>query len=320
MKIVVTTKNFCDEALNFLKDNGFDASCYRDKQLGAGASDDLVYEAVKDADIVIAGTETYRPSLLERLPKLKLLSRNGIGYDAIDMEACKKLGIGLTRTKGFVEGAVAEQILAYILYFARRIDKQNRQMHDRQWISNLEPGAKNHTLGLVGFGGIGTETAKRAVPFGIKTLYYCRHPENIKEEFGAHYAPLDTLLQSCDYVAACIPLSKETFHFFDSQTIAKMKKGSCLINIARGPVVDEIALAKALESGHLGSCAVDVFPSEPCTDSPLLKFENAILTPHSASSTVENSREMNFAAANNAINYINKKLDPKYLVIQGNRF
>lgn len=98
-----------------------------------------------------------------------------------------------------------------------------------------------------------------------------------------------------------------------------MKKGACLINIARGPVVDEHALADSLKSGHLSSCAVDVYPKEPCTDSPLADCPTAVLTPHTASSTVENMREMNFAAADNVINYLNGALDPKYLVVQGSR-
>lgn len=319
MKIVITIANFCDDALNYLKDKGFDVHHYSGPSLGAGVADDTLFEVVKDADVIIAGTETYRPSLLARLPKLKLISRNGIGYDAIDQEGLKTNGIGLTRTRGFVEGAVAEQIMAYILYFARRIDQQNALMHAHQWKSKLEPGAKNHTLGLVGFGGIGTETAKRAVPFGMKVLYYCRHPNPQEPTCGAEYAELDELLAQSDYVAACVPLTDETYHFFDAKKIAKMKKGACLINIARGPVVDEHALADSLKSGHLSSCAVDVYPKEPCTDSPLADCPTAVLTPHTASSTVENMREMNFAAADNVINYLNGALDPKYLVVQGSR-
>lgn len=99
-----------------------------------------------------------------------------------------------------------------------------------------------------------------------------------------------------------------------------MKSGSVLINIARGPVVDEEALAQALASGHLGGCAVDVFPKEPCTNSVLTRYANAVLTPHSATSTAENSKATNFAATNNLVNYLKKEIDPKYVVVQGSRY
>ena len=174
MKVVVTTKDFCEEAKRYLESEGFEVALRNRLGIGAGAPDDVLYPVVEDADAIIAGTETYRPELLARLRNLKLICRNGIGYDAINLDALRKEGIGLTRTKGFVEGAVAEQVMAYILYFARRVDLQSADMHDHCWNSRLMPGAKNHTIGLVGFGGIGTEVAKRAVPFGMKVIYFIR--------------------------------------------------------------------------------------------------------------------------------------------------
>lgn len=178
MKVVVTTKDFCEEAKHYLESEGFEVVLRNRLGIGAGAPDDVLYPVVEDANAIIAGTETYRPELLTRLSNLKLISRNGIGYDAINLDALRKEGIGLTRTKGFVEGAVAEQVMAYILYFARRVDLQSADMHDHSWNSRLMPGAKNRTLGLVGFGGIGTEVAKRAVPFGMKVIYFCRQPDS----------------------------------------------------------------------------------------------------------------------------------------------
>lgn len=320
MNVVITTANFCEEAMDKLRSLGFTPIRYEGASIGAGAPDDAVFDAVKDADIIIAGTETYRASLLSRLTRLKLISRNGIGYDSIDINALEKEGIGLTRTVGYVEGAVAEHVMAYILYFARRIDEQNRLMHEHHWSKKLQPGAKGSTLGLVGFGGIGKEVARRAVPFGMKVLYFCRHPNPDDEtKFNVKYSPLEKLLAESDYVVACVPLTEQTYHLFDEKTIGQMKKGSCLINISRGSVVDEYALVKSLKSGHLAHCAVDVYTHEPCTDSPLLEFPGAILTPHTASSTVENQREMNFAALNNAVNYMSNKIERKFVVVQGNR-
>lgn len=130
MKVVVTTKDFCEEAKHYLESEGFEVVLRNRLGIGAGAPDDVLYPVVEDANAIIAGTETYRPELLARLSNLKLISRNGIGYDAINLDALRKEGIGLTRTKGFVEGAVAEQVMAYILYFARRVDLQSADMHD----------------------------------------------------------------------------------------------------------------------------------------------------------------------------------------------
>lgn len=320
MNVVITTLNFTETALSKLKEAGLNAWKYSGPALGAGVSEDILYEAVKDADIIIAGTETYSSSLLKRLHKLKLISRNGIGYDAIDLKALKELGIGLTRTTGFVEGAVAEHVMAYILYFARRIDAQNKSMHEHVWKPTLEPGAKGKTLALYGFGGIGKEIAKRAVPFKMNVIYYCRHP-NLKDEktYGVKYVDEETLLREGDFLSLNVPLTDSTFHLIDKNKLDQMKTGSILINIARGPVIDEFAVTDALKSGKLGAAAVDVFPTEPCTNSPLAGCPTAVLTPHTASSTIENSAEMNIAAVDNVLNYLQRSLDDKYLVLKGVR-
>ena len=320
MNVVITTVNFTDTALSKLKEAGLNAWKYGGPALGAGVREDILYEAVKDADIIIAGTETYSLNLLKRLNRLKFISRNGIGYDAIDLNALKELGIGLTRTTGFVEGAVAEHVMAYVLYFARRIDAQNKLMHKHVWKPTLEPGAKGKTLALYGFGGIGKEIAKRAVPFKMNVIYYCRHP-NLEDEktYGVKYVDEETLLREGDFLSLNVPLTDSTFHLIDKNKLDQMKTGSILINIARGPVIDEFAVTDALKSGKLGAAAVDVFPSEPCTDSPLADCPTAVLTPHTASSTVENSAEMNIAAVDNVLNYLQGTLDDKYLVIKGAR-
>lgn len=138
--------------------------------------------------------------------------------------------------------------------------------------------------------------------------------------YGVQSVSMEELLKESDYVVAAVPLTDQTFHLFNEERIAQMKAGSVLINIARGPVVDEEALAQALASGHLGGCAVDVFPKEPCTNSVLTRYANALLTPHSATSTAENSKATNFAAANNLVNYLKKDIDAKYVVVQGTRY
>ena len=289
MKVVITARNFqlpgC-KAIDMLQQAGFETVDYGHLGLSVGADEELLYSLMNDADAVICGLEPYRGPLLERCPRLKVLSRRGIGYDSVDPDACRRLGISLWRTAGAVEGSVAEHVMAYLLYEARRIDLQDAPMHRHEWKRSLLPGLKGSTLGLVGFGGIGKEIARRAVPFGVRVLYTCRHPrQEWESEFGVTYAPMEQLLADSDYVSVNVPLTDDTRGLIGREQLAMMKRDSCLINIARSPVVDVDALADALRGGRLRRAFVDVFPHEPCTDSPLMDCPNAVLTPHTASYT-----------------------------------
>jgi phosphoglycerate dehydrogenase-like enzyme len=289
---------------------------YSFADMGSGTSENEVYEAVKDTDIAIAGLEPYRKRLIDKCPRLKMISRRGVGYDTIDVETCKANGITLARTVGAVEGSVAEHVMAYILYFSRRLDLQNQIMQSGGWKRILMPGAKSRTLGLVGFGGIGKEIAKRALPFGMKIVYYCRHPKKEWETaYGVTYVELDELLSASDYVSVNIPLTASTRGMFDLTMFQKMKKGSYFINIARGPIIDPHALKTVLDHHHLAGAGIDVFDSEPCTDSPLIGCSNAVLTPHTAPYTEENFTEMNENAAQNVLDYLAGKLPEKNRVV-----
>ena len=316
MKIVVTGRNFATKdttAMDMLLNAGHEV-IVSSKAMGTGTSSKTVYEEVQDADIAIAGLEPYDAEVLAHCPKLKLISRRGIGYDAVDLAACKQHNVTVVRTVGAVEGAVAEQVIAYIFYFARKIHEQTQSMHAHQWQRTMTSGVKNSRLGLVGFGGIGKEIAKRATALGQEVLYYCRHPRTEWEkEYNVRYAPLDELLAACDYVSCNVPLTESTRHIFNAEAFAKMKHGSIFINIARSLVMDEQALADAVRSGHLAGAAVDVFQHEPCTDSPLHALENIILTPHTAPFTWENFVAMNNLAAKNVLNFLNGTLDEKYI-------
>lgn len=319
MKIVITGRDFTTydtHAVQKLIDAGHEVVDYSAADMGSGTDEATVYEAVKDADIAITGLEPYRKTLLDRCPRLRMISRRGIGYDSIDVEACRANGITLARTVGMVEGSVAEHVIAYILYFSRRIDLQNQLMHEGRWERILVPGAKNRTLGLIGFGGIGKEVAKRALPFGMRIFYYCRHPKKEWEsEYGVSYLEMEELLSRSDYVAVNVPLTDSTRGMFDLAMFQKMKKGSCFINIARGAVMDPNALKEVLDNHHLTGAGIDVFDSEPCTDSPLIHCPNAALTPHTAPYTQENFTEMNEKAAQNILDYLAGNLPERNRVV-----
>lgn len=319
MKIVITARDFDmpdTSAVDLLRERGFDVEDRSGRRLGTGASEAEVAECIGDADAVISALEPISEYVLERCPKLKLISRRSIGYDSVDLKACAARGVAVARAAGTVEAAVAEQVMAYILYFARRVDEQSAAMHSGKWERVMSYGAKNRSLGLVGFGGIGREIAKRAVPFGMDVSYYCRRPRPEWEaEYHVRYLPFEELLSRSDYISVNVPLSPETKGMFGAQQFALMKRECVFINIARGGVVDAPALKRALESGGIRGAGVDVYDSEPCTDSPLISCENAVLTPHTSSFTSENFGEMNMRAAKNAIAFFDGTLEEKYRLV-----
>ncbi len=319
MKVVVTGRDFSTNdstAVDILRAQGLEVVDHSDANCGANTSEDVVIGLVQDAEIAIAGLEPYSAKVLDACPNLKMISRRGIGYDSVDIEACKARGITVTRTAGAVEAAVAEHVMAYVLYFARQIHTQADFMHKAEWHRLLVPGAKNRTIGLIGFGGIGKEVAKRANAFGMHVLYYNRHPDLSQDAaLGVQYADLDTLLAQSDYVSVNVPLTPATQNLMSAENIAKMKQDAVLINIARSPIVDVDALADALKAGKLKGAGVDVFAVEPCTDSPLVACENAVLTPHTAPYTSENFVQMNVVSAQNVIDFLHGEIQKKHLLL-----
>lgn len=315
MKIVNTARNFnidgCD-AIDRMRKAGHEVIDYGDIVF---ESDEARLKAVEDADVVIPAVEEMQADFLAKCKNLKLISVRGIGYDNVDVEYCNKHDIAVARALGTVEAAVAEQAMAYIMYFARRIDLQNKHMQNGEWKRIMMPGAKTKVLGLVGFGGIGKEIAKRGAACGMEIVYYCRNPrDEWTEEYGAKYMPLDELLQCSDYVSINLPLTNETRGMFSKEMIGKMKQGSVLINIARGAIVDNEALRDAVMNGHLAGAGVDVFEAEPCTDSVLMGVDGIALTPHTAPFTHETFVSMNNLTAQNVIDFANGSIDSKYIV------
>lgn len=315
MKVVITARDFTSSEVDggyILKNNNYEIVDYSNEHY---ISKMEVSDLIGDADAVITGLEPVGAEVFEKCTNLKLISRRGIGYDSIDIEACRRYNVALARTTGVVEAAVAEHCMAYILGWARQIATQNEWMHNSQWKRIMMPGAKNRVLGLVGFGGIGREIAKRAVPFGMKVIYYCRHPRKEWDlQYGVQYCELDRLLECSDYLSINVPLTDETRGMFGEKQFHRMKKNAVLINTAREPIVDYYALARALETEQIGGACVDVFQCEPCVDSPLLKCKNAILTPHTAPYTSENFKLMNERAAQNVVDYFNHELNDIYRV------
>lgn len=303
-RIAITARNFADlspDAVALLQNAGHEVTLFPD---GMAMTPRQYRDAIADADAVIVSLERFDRALLEQLPNLRLISRRGVGVDSIDMDACREMGISVARTLGQVESSVAEYAIACVLYFARRLHEQNAPMHAHQWTRILTQGAKTRTIGLVGFGGIGTQIARRADALGMRVLCCARHRHPEEEAlYHAQYTGFDALLESSDYVVAAVPLTGQTRGMFDARAFARMKPGAVFINVARAPVAVEEDLRAALLSGHLGGAALDVHPTEPCTDSPFCGMPNVLLTPHTAPYTQENFSCMNRTAAQNVVDF-----------------
>ncbi len=232
------------------------------------------------------------PSLLGRLPDLRVIAVHGAGVDQVDVSACTERGVLVTNTPGANADSVAELTIGLMLSLIRRIPQSaGRVAAERVWGEARHTGGelKGKTLGLVGLGQIGERVTRIAHAFGMKV---CAHDPGLpfKEirARGARPLKLDALLAVSDIVSLHAPYIPATHHLINRKTISKMKKGAFLVNAARGPLIDEKALARALVSGRLGGAALDVLEGEPPDPkSPIFDAPGIILTPHMAGSTVE---------------------------------
>lgn len=259
------------------------------------------------------------------LPRLKIIANYAVGLDNIDVKAGLDRGILITNTPGpEITESVAEHTFALILALARRIvevDKFTRAGKYRGWDPNLFLGTDVHdkTLGIVGLGKIGFAVAQRAVKgFKMKVLYYdIKQNEEFEKEYNGIYREnLDELLKESDFVSVHVPLLPSTHHLISEQRFAFMKPTSFLINTSRGPVVDELALLRALEAKKIAGAGLDVFECEPSIDCvstdhlALKKLKNVVLTPHTASATIEARQAMSQTAATNIIEALEGRTPP----------
>jgi D-3-phosphoglycerate dehydrogenase len=241
-------------------------------------------EALAGADAVIAGAEPYSQKVIEALPALRVISRSGVGFDAIDLDACDRAGVVVCTTPGVNHHSVAEHTFALLFGVARGFPATDRRVREGKWKRVTGPRVMGSTLGIVGLGRIGQAVATRAIGVGMKVLAFEPQPNvDFLAKWSVELVALDDLLSRSDYVSIHSPLTPQTRHLINATTLVRMKAGSVLINTARGGLVDEAALCEALQSGHLRGAALDVFEVEPLpVDSPLLKFDNVLLAGHVA--------------------------------------
>ena len=284
---VLISDALSDEGLKVLKDS---------KELTVDVKTDLkpdaLKEIIKDYDALVVRSATKVTwEIIEAAKKLKVIGRAGVGLDNVDLEAATAKGIIVMNTPAGNTISTAEHTFSMILALSRSIPQANSSMKKGEWKRSKFMGVElyNKVLGIVGFGRIGSEVAKRAKSFGMKVLAFDPFlSKQVAQDIGVEIAELKQVLQESDYITVHTPLTDETRHMISDAQFKVMKKSVRIINCARGGIIDETALAKAVAEGRIAGAAMDVFENEPLSvESPLLKLDNIITTPHLGASTQE---------------------------------
>lgn len=300
-----TFGKYSNEPLALLQNNGFEIE--RREKVDA--------DGLKGFEAVVVGVQRITREMLQN-SSVKIIAKHGVGVDNIDLEAATELGIPVTVTPNANAVSVAELTIGFIFALSKKlIDLHNNLYQKRQFVSNVGLELHGKILGIVGFGSIGKEVAKRALCLGMRVLVYDPYVEESNlRELGVEKMELDELLRQSDFVSLHVPLNESTRHLIDREKISLMKRTAYLINTARGGVVDEKALAEALKSGQIAGAALDVFDVEPLpADSPFFDCPNVIMTPHVGAHTYEAILRMNMMAAESIVDFFNGKI-PKHVV------
>ncbi len=244
-----------------------------------------------DADgLVVRSAVQVDDALLEHAPRLRVIGRAGVGVDNIDADAATRRGIVVMNTPGANAIAVAELTLGLMLALARQLTKANALLHQGKWEKKSLAGAelRGKTLAVLGLGRVGLEVAQRAASFGMQIIGHDPFVSPaVARERGVELVAMDALFARADYLTLHVGLTPQTSNIINAKNLAAMKKGVRIVNCARGELIEDAALLAALESGHVGGAALDVFREEPLKDSPYFGRENVLLTPHIAGSTAE---------------------------------
>ncbi len=252
-----------------------------------------------EADVAVAGDDDLSAPVLRAgvAGKLRGLVRWGIGTDNVDKPVATEIGLPVYNTPGMFSNEVADLALGHILTLARHLQRMDRDVRAGLWTRYEGRSLHGLTLGIVGLGGIGREIARRGVAFGMKVIGsdVVTVDPKLLAAVGAEQKPFEAVLAEADIIVLACNLTPENHHLINADALARMKDGVMLVNVARGPIVDEAALVEALRSGKVGSAGLDVFEAEPLpADSPLRAFEdNTLFGTHSGSSTAEAIQRVN---------------------------
>ncbi|RXT76567.1 bifunctional glyoxylate/hydroxypyruvate reductase B [Pseudomonas syringae] len=256
-------------------------------------------EALPESHGLIGAGRKLGREQLQNATKLEVVSSISVGYDNYDVDYLSERGILLTNTPDVLTESTADMGFSLIMSSARRVAELDAYTKAGQWTRSIEPphfGTDGHgkTLGIVGMGNIGAAIARRGrLGFNMPILYSGNSRKTeLEQELGAQFRSLDQLLAEADFVCLVVPLSEKTKHLIGRRELSLMKPGAILVNIARGPIVDEPALIEALQNGTLRGAGLDVYEKEPLSESPLFQLKNAVTLPHIGSATTETRQAM----------------------------
>lgn len=316
-QVAITRKLFSDSA-DPLKDRAQVKSSLDDVALDP---DGIVAFAHGCSAAVATTGCPFNASVIAQLPELRIIANVGVGYNNIDVAAATERGIMVSNTPDVLTESTADMAWALLLAAGRQVGASERWLRDGQWnrwAIDLWLGADLHgtTLGIIGMGRIGQAIARRARGFGMQVIYHNRRPLPDSEAEGARWVDKEEILRTSDHLMLVVPYSAATHHIVGAPELAIMKPTAVLVNIGRGGLVDDGALARALEQGQIASAGLDVFENEPYVNPALLAAPNAVLTPHIGSATQRTRRAMCDLAIANVVDWLEGK-PPRTLVNPG---
>ena len=316
-KVVVTSQIY-EDGIKLLEQEA--EISFPAKPLNLLTPRDLI-ELGKDADafIVVTNVEKITKEVIKGLPKLRIIARHGVGYDNVDVKTASGKGIYVT-TAPVLDETVADQALALLLCLARNTCKMHNYVVSKEWKARepfrfMGTDVWGKTAGIVGLGRIGSKIAERAKGFKMRVLYHdIVRKADLESSLGVERKPLDGLLKESDIIFISAPLGDATRGMIGGRELELMKSSALLINVARGPIVDHDALAKALREGRIAGAGLDVFDREPVPlDDPLLNLDNVVLTPHMASNTIECRKRQALTVAQEVLRVLHGE-KPRYAV------
>ena len=274
-------------------------------RLASQATPEGIVAAAREADAVLVTYAKITADMIREMKKCRIISRFGIGVDNVDIEASTRAGIVVTKVPDYCIDEVSDHAMALLLSLVRKIPFSSARAHAGRWeMPAVAPihRLRGTVLGLVGFGRIPQLVAPKAKAFGIRVMAYDPFvPLNVMEQAGVGRLEFAELLKISDYISIHSPLLPETHHLFSTEVFSQMKPGALIVNTSRGPVVDEAALAAALDSKQIAGAALDVLEQEPPVSSPLFGRDNVILTPHTSFYSVESLEELQTKAAEEVV-------------------
>lgn len=289
---------------------------YHDSSTGL-SPEDLRAAIVGKQAVVCQLTDRIDAAFMDSGSDLKVISNVAVGFDNVDVPAATERGIVVTNTPGVLTDTTADLAFSLMVSAARRICEADRFLRAgrwQQWEIDMMTGHDiyGHTLGIYGLGRIGQGMARRASGFDMRVLYHdtVRATAEQEEEWGIEYVDRETLFRESDFLTIHVPLTEQTRHAVGKDEFALMKRNAVLVNTSRGPVVDEKALADALEQGEIASAGLDVFEHEPVVEPKLLALENIVLVPHIGSASIKTRTRMCTMAAQNAVAVLSGQRPP----------